>query len=574
MWRGWYEMSNGSRVSRRSFIAGATATAGVFAVSSLAQASESTKKGLPESSAGVTADDKWAFEIAPDKIAEKDIVKTKSADVVVVGCGMSGLVTAASAAENGLSVIIVTASEGPVSRGGSNNAIYSKTMESLGLKKVDQDWYRTQYMINNGNFKPGFWYKHYNHSEEAMNWLIDIATAAGIKTTVESGAEYSEDDIMYTPAGAHAFYVDDEELNGTVGTGEAHIAAELARHVVEDLGQEIDYQTRAVRLVRGLDDASGKVTAVIAQTTAGDYVKYEGAKGIVMATGDFTHNRDMMARYAPEVMELCDFSKEVDYDAGLMTNGIYDGEGQQMELWIGAAWQKTPNVIMLGRPNLPADNPYTSHTGLMVDKNGQRFMNEDVLGGVACATIMHLPGDTCYCIWSANRAAAGGPWGKPNYAHGERFADAAEMQATWDEDTYGYGIVREETLDELINKLGLPAATMDTVARYNEMCNAGEDVDYYKDASKLIPIEGGPFYGCSYKPMLLTVLGGTRTNVDLQVLDAKDEPIDGLFNVGTMIGDFYSGVYTFAMEGMNYGSTCITLPYLLGKDLAAGKFDK
>ena len=74
--------------------------------------------------------------------------------------------------------------------------------------------------------------------------------------------------------------------------------------------------------------------------------------------------------------------------------------------------------------------------------------------------------------------------------------------------------------------------------------------------------------------MLLTVLGGTRTNVDPQVLDAKDEPIDGLFNVGTMIGDFYSGVYTFAMEGMNYGSTCITLPYLLGKDLAVGKFDK
>lgn len=46
--------------------------------------------------------------------------------------------------------------------------------------------------------------------------------------------------------------------------------------------------------------------------------------------------------------------------------------------------------------------------------------------------------------------------------------------------------------------------------------------------------------------MLLVVLGGTRTNIDLQALDANDEPIPGLFNVGTMIGDFYSGVYTFA----------------------------
>ena len=103
---------------------------------------------------------------------------------------------------------------------------------------------------------------------------------------------------------------------------------------------------------------------------------------------------------------------------------------------------------------------------------------------------------------------------------------------------------------------------------------AGQDTDFYKSPEKLIGITDGPFYGCSYKPMLLVVLGGTRTNIDLQALDANDEPIPGLFNVGTMIGDFYSGVYTFAMEGMNYGAACITLPYLLGRDLAAGKFDE
>ena len=210
----------------------------------------------------------------------------------------------------------------------------------------------------------------------------------------------------------------------------------------------------------------------------------------------------------------------------------------------------------------------------MVDKNGQRFMNEDVLGGVACATIMHLPENTCYCIWGSNRAAEGAPWGKPNYVHGEYFADEAEFIATWDNDSYGYGIVKADTVEELVAQLGLPEATVDTVNHYNELCAAGQDTDFYKSPEKLIGITDGPFYGCSYKPMLLVVLGGTRTNIDLQALDANDEPIPGLFNVGTMIGDFYSGVYTFAMEGMNYGATCITLPYLLGRDLAAGKFDE
>ena len=557
-------------MSRRSFIVGAAA-AGLAGATSVPAFADEPAAGA---AAGTTADSAWSFEIAPNPIADDQISETKSADVVVVGCGMSGMVTAVSAAEQGLSVIIVSASRAAVSRGGSNNAVYSKVMEEMGLPRVDPDWYRTQYMVNNGNFKPAFWYKHYNNSEEAMNWLIDKATAAGIKTTIESGAEYSADDIMHTPAGAHAFYVDDAELEGSVGTGEPHIANELARLLVEDLGVTIDFEMKAVRLVRGTDNASGRVSGVIAQTKDGSYVKYEGAKGVVMATGDFTHNRDMMARYAPEVMELCDFDSEVDYDAGLRTNGIYDGEGQQMELWVGAAWQKTPNVIMLGRPNLPADNPYTSHTGLMVDRNGRRFMNEDVLGGVACATIMHLPEDTAYCIWSANRAEEGGPWGKPNYESGVKFADAAEFASTWDEDTYAYGVVKAETLEELVEQLGLPKTTLDTVARYNEMCAAGKDTDFYKAADKLIGITDGPFYGCSYKPMLLTVLGGTRTDIDLRVLDANDEPIPGLFNVGSMIGDFYSGVYTFAMEGMNYGACCITLPYLLGRDLAAGKFDE
>ena len=558
-----------SKLTRRSFVAGTAAAGAACATVApiVAQAQDSAAQVA-------TADTKWSFEVVPDPIAEDQITETKSADVVIVGCGMSGMVTAVSAAEGGLSVIVVSASEAAVSRGGSNNAVYSKVMEEMGLPKVDADWYRTQYMVNNGNFKPGFWYRHYNNSEEAMNWLIDKATAAGLKVTVESGAEYAPDDIMYTPAGAHSFYADDSELDGTVGTGEPHIANELARLLTEDLGVEIDFQTTALQLVRGDDNATGRVTAVIAQDKDGNYIKYEGSKAIVMATGDFTHNRDMMARFAPEVMGLCNFDSEVNYDAGLMTNGIYDGEGQQMELWVGAAWQQTPNAIMLGRPNLPADNPYTSHTGLMVDKNGQRFMNEDVLGGVACATIMHLPENTCYCIWGSNRAAEGGPWGKPNYVHGEYFADEAEFIATWDNDSYGYGIVKADTVEELVAQLGLPEATVDTVNHYNELCAAGQDTDFYKSPEKLIGITDGPFYGCSYKPMLLVVLGGTRTNIDLQALDANDEPIPGLFNVGTMIGDFYSGVYTFAMEGMNYGAACITLPYLLGRDLAAGKFDE
>ena len=113
---------------------------------------------------------------------------------------MSGLVAAASCAENGLKVTLISASKAPVSRGGSNNGVYSKVMEEMGIPRMDPTWfYRKEYLANGGNFKPALWYKFYNNSEEAINWIIDIAAKAGIKTTIESGPEYKEGDPMFTP---------------------------------------------------------------------------------------------------------------------------------------------------------------------------------------------------------------------------------------------------------------------------------------------------------------------------------------------------------------------------------------
>lgn len=567
-------------LDRRNFIKGAAlSAAGVVATGTLiacspSGASEKTDDVTTQTGSTNTAEQKWVFEIPPSPIAEEGIQETIEADVIVVGGGMSGLVSAASCLENGLSVELISASKAAVSRGGSNNAVYSKVMADMGLPKMDPTWfYRKEYVANNGNFKPSLWYKFYNNSEEAMNWLVDIAAAAGIKTTIESGPEYVEPDPMFTPPAAHAFYVEDSEIEGAVGTGEPHIAAELARYVVEDLDGHIRWEMKGEQLIRD-NDGKGRVSAVVASTQDGSYLKFVGRKAVILATGDFSHDKDMMAKYCPEAMELCDFETEVNYDQGLWMGGLMPGDGQKMGLWVGAAWQKTqPNVWMLGRPNLPCDQPYTSHTGLMVDNRGKRFMNEDVLGGLACATILHTPESTAYCIWGTNRATDGQPWGKPNYPHGTYFETPDEFIKTWDEDTYGFGIIKDDTIEGIIDKLGLPPETAETVERYNDLCAAGRDDDFYKIPEKMIGVTEAPFYGCPFKPGFLTSLGGLRTSLDLQVCDAQDEPIPGLFNVGSMIGDFYSGIYTFAMEGMNYGATCITLPYVLGRDIADGKFE-
>lgn len=570
-------------MDRRTFLKGAAfAGAGVVAAGSLAACAPQSEPSADSSSSASgesvnSAQQKWSFEVAPEAIAEDSIKETVESEIVIVGAGMSGLCAAASCAEEGMKVTLIAASDGPVSRGGSNNGVYSTVMEERGLSRMDPTWfYRMQYAANGGNFKPELWYKFYNNSEEAINWIIDIAAKAGIKTTIESGPVYKEGDPMYTPAAAHAFYKDDAELTGAVGTGEGYIAEELARYIVEDLGVDVRYKVHAEQLVRGgkPNGTDGRVDAVLATDADGSIVKFVGTKAVIMGTGDFSHNEDMMARYCPEALELCDFTTDIDYNIGIAMGGLMPGEGQQMETWVGAAWQKAPNNIMLGRPNLPGDQPYTSHTGLMVDKNGNRFMNEDVLGGFACATIMNIPDKTAYCIWGQNRAEAGGPWGAINYQEGEYFT-TEEVIKRWDEDADGFGIVKADTREEVIEALGLPAETIQTIERYNEMCKAGVDSDFYKTADKLISIgeEDGPFYGASFTPGLLTSLGGNRSDEHLRVLDAEDNPIEGLYHVGCMIGNFYSGTYTYAMEGMNYGACCITLPYCLGKELASGELE-
>ena len=122
--------------------------------------------------------------------------------------------------------------------------------------------------------------------------------------------------------------------------------------------------------------------------------------------------------------------------------------------------------------------------------------------------------------------------------------------------------------EELAEALGLPVEqTVATVERYNELCDGGRDLDFFKKAKYMVRIDP-PFYGAwNTLPQFFTVHGGLRTNTNMQVCDANDEPIPGLYNVGTMIGDFFSNIYTFRIQGQSYGS-CLTFGYLTGKYIA------
>lgn len=581
------------QLDRRNFLKGAAATAvgamGAVTLASCAPTSKAEKDaadanaGVPEGEAyntAATAQRQWSFEIPPDPIPDEDIAETIEADLVVVGCGTSGLVTANSAAEAGVDTIIVSASTKPTSRGGSNNAVYCKAFEEQGYPRVPVEQYEKEIFCQAHKVDQRKWYQHYNHSEEAMNWTIDIMEQAGYGITIEIGTPDDEDSLYLQRTAAVGWDLNgktppEEGLEVVTGKMQPLLVWELARRLEEDLGGAIYYKNVAEQLIRE-DDNTGRVTAVICKREDGTYAKYVGRKAIVLATGDFSGDRDMMRRYCPETADYVSddvYDKEPDWDQGFKYGGIYKGQGQKMGLWVGAAWQKSfPNCTMGAYWGPGPRNLYTNHLGLLVDRDGKRFMNENCIGPLASQNIMMLPEKKAYAIWDAGYAkheAVSGDWTNDSMLSGDEAVAAAV--ALWDESASGGTsvYVKGDTIEEVVEKLGLPKEAVETVKRYNELAAKGVDEDFHKDSKHLHAIEEGPFYGEMTDVFgFLTVMGGLNTNVNMQVCDADDQPIPGLYNVGTMVGDVFSGTYTFMIEGANYGMTCVTFGYLTGKYIA------
>jgi succinate dehydrogenase/fumarate reductase flavoprotein subunit len=450
-------------------------------------------------------------------------------------------------------------------------------MQQKGIPRYSPEQIRKEIAMNYNSVDQKKWYTHYNQSETAMNWLIDIMAEAGYECALEEGPVIVPDDIYYTAPSAHGFI---NSENKSVGMTQPFVVNTLAAKL-QALGGKIYYKNIGRQLVRGgaANGTSGRVTAVIAEREDGRFVKYEGTKAVVLATGDFSADREMMAKYSPWCAKYISdevYDGPMDYDKEFVFGGLYRGEGHKMGLWVGAAWQKTfPNAPMGGTISAgPSPIVYDPFFGLLVDRNGERFMNEYASSQLSGRTQWLQAGEKSYAIWDRDFVKTSDKWFPAQGGIGiMQPITPAEVVARWDGMAENGSYKRANTLEALVDALGLPREkTLQTISRYNELCDKKTDTDFYKRPDKLIAIKTAPFYGAvSGGVGLLCVLGGLRTNARMQVCDESDNPIPGLYNIGTMVGDFYAGLYTFQMEGINYGAACITFGYLAGKYIAAGE---
>ena len=566
-------------VSRRGFVAGAafgSAVLGTIALTSAAHADETDEAPATETASNAESTEGWLGE-APE-ISADEIVNTLETETLIVGAGCSGLVAGMAAAERGMDFILC---ESLPTYGGSHNdigAMGSRFQEEGGLE-VDKgrwlnEWARYA-SFKNDQTVGRVWT---DYSGEFVEWLADTYKAhSGVESTVTVDVENGGDGraggtIYYIPPECH--HISNDGFKDEEGKNLRHTA--IMAQIIEEDGYEIKYEHELVELIR---EENGPVTGAIFTTPDG-YVQIN-AKNIVLATGGYAANSDMLKALNPLAVQCT---------TSLNANPSNKGQGIKAAMWVGAAKDLEPSAMLFDRGIVPPgiDAGYDENgnfygTGqhglgsqpfLKVDRRGKRICNESANYDAICHASSNHPGGVWCILFDENasedvnrfqtQGCSAGTW-KNVLTPGTSPADA------YAKDIEAGTIMKADTLDELADKLGFEGDAKETFLatceRYNELYDAQADEDFGKEPYRLSELRNPPFYGAWYGAAILTTLDGLCINNKLQVLDANEEPIEGLYAIGTCSGRYYSGNYPVYLVGNCLGRN-MTFGYYVIKELA------
>jgi succinate dehydrogenase/fumarate reductase flavoprotein subunit len=265
------------------------------------------------------------------------------------------------------------------------------------------------------------------------------------------------------------------------------------------------------RVVALVQEADGAIVGVVAESF-GQARALRARSAVVITTGGFILNDEMLAAHVP-LAARCRLRVAADGD---------DGSGIRLGIAAGA------DTIHMDAASisLPVTQPWGLKRGVLVNAQGQRFINEDSYYGRLGERALFHHGGRAWLVVDDEI------FEKPEYD----FALAAVG----------------ETPGELEREMGLPAGSLEaTLGLYNRHAARGEDPVFHKQPEYLQPLVKPPFgaIGCSTDDALYAAftLGGLRTDVDGRVLDPEGEPIAGLFaagraSSGIAVGSYSSGL--------------------------------
>lgn len=484
--------------------------------------------------AGLNADD-YKIEVKADETKAED--STVDADVVIVGAGGAGMTAAITAAAEGKSVVIVESQ--PMVGGNSVRATggmnAGKTVyqdenefgESAGVEKtlktaaekyadnetitalaktVSEQW--AAYQANptgyfdsvelmeldtmiggKGINDPELVETLCANSADAIDWLDEH----GITLHNVSSFGGASVKRIHRPVNAEG---------KTVSVGSYMIP--LLEENCKKAGVQILLNTTANEI---LTDANGAAAGIKATGSTGETVTVN-AKAVVLTTGGFGANLDMVVKYKPELK-------------GFMTTNAagIQGQGIEMAQAIGAATVDMDQIQI--HPTVEANTAALITEGLrgdgavLINEEGKRFIDEVGTRDVVSAAEIAQTGSYSWLVVD------------------QAMVDASSVIQGYIKKGY---TVTGATYEELGKAMGVDAAAFaETMEKWNGYVEAKNDPDFGR-TSFANPLNTAPYYAVKVTAGVHHTMGGLKINANTEVLNEKGEVIPGLFAAGEVTG--------------------------------------
>ena len=412
-----------------------------------------------------------SFDTQGPAVEKKDLEEVKT-QLVVVGGGPAGLSAAIEAKQNGVEEVIV-------------------------IEKLD-------ILSGNGKFDMNF-YDLINSEAQKANGIEDSAEALVADLKAE-GAWDTDERLMAQAEGEmeldqwlRAMGIN---LNYNYG-GRGHMAeadAYAGEHIqakmeekVNELGIDVRTGTKGLDLIM----ENGKATGVKVECKEGTYdIK---ADAVIMATGGFSNNKELLAKYAPGTERL-----ETSNQMGTTGDFIPVFEANDIKLEKMDNIRIFPNIIS-GRRDLTGGG-----STIYVNKNGERFIDETKGGLTLGNAVLDQEGGAFYI------------YDQDLYEKSYRLQKHNNL---------GYH-VQADTLEELAEKLGINAENLVKTVETTNKAVDGEIADPFREKPLGDKIDKGPYYGVKFEAGVHMTKGGVAANEKAEVLNNDEQVVEGLYAAG------------------------------------------
>ena len=434
------------------------------------------------------------------KKAARELPKTSNYDVVVIGAGGAGFSAAITARNAGANVVLLE----KMPAVGGNSLISGAEMN------VAKNWVQPKLGINDDSpelhaqdtFKGG----DGKGDMKVINVMTHEALDAAKWCRDYLGVRFEDDNLFFF--GGHSRK---RALIPVGHTGTEFIAKFQAK--ADELGIPVITNMKAEELIK---DKDGRVVGVKATMDGSEYT-FNAKGGVVLATGGFGANPEMVKKYNPKIDERF---KTTDAP-GSTGEALYMAERAGAEL-VNMGYIQTYPICdpLSGAIELIADARFDG--AIMLNQEGKRFVEELQRRDVLSEAILNQTGQYCWVLWNDNIG---------------KISNTVKAHANEYEAFTKQGIMT--TCDDLKCIADFTKIPFDqlrkTVKRVSDMAGKGNDKDFNHRAG-LMDMQQGKYYVIKAVPSTHHTMGGVRINEKAEALTAEGKVIPGLWAAGEVTG--------------------------------------